>query len=226
MFYSLLRTFVLIQVEVILNPTKARILKTALTLFNERGSGNVSTRHIAEELTMSPGNLYYHYAHKEAIIQALFIELDKTWDEAYAYSPDEPLTLIRITQMLEVTFEIVWQYRFFYREMTLLVYNDPTLAKHYHQAATRVETGTALAVQSAVASGVLKPLSSEAKNNLTLVLIIVSNHWLNFKEMSDKKINKGVNQQGVKLLVSLLEPHLTPKAKAEYAALVAAPKGK
>jgi AcrR family transcriptional regulator len=94
-----------------LNPTKARILKTALSLFNERGSGNVSTRHIAEELTMSPGNLYYHYPHKEAIVQALFTKLNKTWDEAYAFSSDEPLTLTRIAEMLEVTFEIVWQYR-------------------------------------------------------------------------------------------------------------------
>jgi AcrR family transcriptional regulator len=211
---------------ILLNPTKARILKTALTLFNERGSGNVSTRHIAEELTMSPGNLYYHYPHKEAIVQALFAKLDKTWDESYAFSPDEPLTLARIAEMLEVTFEIVWQYRFFYREMTLLVHNDPTLAKHYRQTATRVETGTAFAVQSAIDSGVLKSLSPEAKDNLTLVLIIVSNHWLNFKEMSHKNITKGVNRDGVKLLVSLLEPHLTPKAKAEYAARVAAPKGK
>jgi AcrR family transcriptional regulator len=208
-----------------LNPTKARILKTALSLFNERGSGNVSTRHIAEELTMSPGNLYYHYPHKEAIVQALFTKLNKTWDEAYAFSSDEPLTLTRIAEMLEVTFEIVWQYRFFYREMTLLVHNDPTLAKHYRQTAARVHTGTSFAVQSAIDSGVLKSLSPQAKNNLTLLLIIVSNHWLNFKEMSDKNITKGVNQQGVKLLVSLLEPHLTPKAKAEYSALMAGLRG-
>lgn len=196
-----------------MNPTKARILKTALTLFNERGSGNVSTRHIADALKMSPGNLYYHYPHKEAIVQALFAQLDKTWDESYAFSSNEPLTLARIAKMLEVTFEIVWQYRFFYREMTLLVHNDPALAKHYYKAATRIQTNTQFVVECAIDAGLIKPLSPEAKESLTLALIIVSNHWLNFQEMSGKNITKRINRDGVQLLVSLLEPHLTARAK-------------
>jgi AcrR family transcriptional regulator len=208
-----------------LTPTKARILKTALTLFNERGSGNVSTRHIAEALTMSPGNLYHHYPHKEAIIQALFAELDKTWNQAYDFSPDEPLTLSRVAGMLEVTFEIVWQYRFFFREMTLLIHNDPALAKQYRKTATRAETDTRFVVQCAVDAGLLKPLSEEQKDNLTLALVVISNHFLSFKEMAGETSKKGVNRDGVRLLVSLLEPHLTTKAKAEYAALASATKG-
>ena len=96
-----------------MNKTKQKILKTALELFNERGSGNVSTRHVADALGISPGNLYYHYANKEEIIRALFDGLDETSDEAYDFSLDAPLTLERVAEMLSVTFEIVWRYRFF-----------------------------------------------------------------------------------------------------------------
>ncbi|MCP4396089.1 MAG: helix-turn-helix transcriptional regulator, partial [bacterium] len=41
--------------------TKSRIIKTAVRLFNEQGTRAISTRHIARELGMSPGNLYYHF---------------------------------------------------------------------------------------------------------------------------------------------------------------------
>jgi AcrR family transcriptional regulator len=196
-----------------LNPTKARILKTALALFNERGSGNVSTRHIADELQMSPGNLYYHYPHKEAIIQTLFSELDKAWDESYTFSPDEPLTMERITAMLEITFELVWRYRFFFREMTLLVHNDSTLAKQYRKTAERSEQDTRFMVQSAIDAGLLKPLTKEVLGNLTDAILVISSYWLSFKEMTTKTITKATVHTGVRLLVNLLEPHLTAHAK-------------
>jgi AcrR family transcriptional regulator len=218
MLYSLFRTFVLGGQTV--NPTKARILKTALNLFNEQGSGNVSTRHIADALDMSPGNLYYHYPHKEAIVQTLFSDLDKTWDKAYDISLDEPLTLARVAEMLEVTFEIVWQYRFFFREMTLLVHNDPTLTKHYRKTAERSKRDTRFVVECAVDAGLLKPLTKGELEHLTEAILVISSYWLSFKEMNSTMITKKTVKDGVKLLVGLLEPYFTASAKQTLPALV------
>ena len=202
-----------------MNRTKQRILEAALELFNERGSGNVSTRHIADDLGISPGNLYYHYANKEAIIRALFDGLDKMSDDAYDFSLDAPLTLGRVAEMLTVTFDIVWRYRFFYREMTLLVHNDPALAERYQEMCRRAEHDTRFVVDCAVDAGLVEPMSDEVRNTLTKAVLVVSSHWLSFEEMSGERLEKQHITRGVALLISILEPHLTSQAKSELPAL-------
>src|ERR1017187_8104712 len=51
--------------------TRGRILDSARLLFNEQGTAAVSTNLMAAEAEVSPGNLYYHFAHKREIIRAL-----------------------------------------------------------------------------------------------------------------------------------------------------------
>ncbi|NON38996.1 TetR/AcrR family transcriptional regulator, partial [Klebsiella pneumoniae] len=52
--------------------TRDRILECALQLFNQQGERSVSTNHIAAHMEISPGNLYYHFPNKQAIIALLF----------------------------------------------------------------------------------------------------------------------------------------------------------
>jgi len=51
--------------------TAQRILEHARRAFNERGVAAVGVREIARDLGLSPGNVSYHYATKEALIIAL-----------------------------------------------------------------------------------------------------------------------------------------------------------
>lgn len=51
--------------------TAEKILLISLDLFNSQGERNITSVDIANELDISPGNLYYHYKGKDDIINAL-----------------------------------------------------------------------------------------------------------------------------------------------------------
>ena len=52
--------------------TKEKILLTAIELFNKYTASAISTNHIAAEMNISPGNLYYYFKNKEEIIKEIF----------------------------------------------------------------------------------------------------------------------------------------------------------
>jgi AcrR family transcriptional regulator len=111
--------------------TRDRILDAALALFNEQGTGAVSTNHIAAAIAISPGNLYYYFRNKEDIIRALFERLFAAWDETFQLPANEPPGLADMERMIAGNYHIIWDYRFAYRELAALLQNDPELQAQY-----------------------------------------------------------------------------------------------
>src|SRR4051812_15263971 len=117
--------------------TKDRILDTALDLFNQQGTGAISTNHIAEALNMSPGNLYYHFRSKDEIIRALFERLFAAWDTEFSLPRDHTPTLEDLQGLVRTNFEILWRYRFAYREIITLILQDAILRERYQAVRQR-----------------------------------------------------------------------------------------
>ncbi|MDB4512272.1 TetR/AcrR family transcriptional regulator [Arenicella sp.] len=54
--------------------TRDLILDVALVLLNERGESVVTSVDLADEMNISPGNLYYHFKGKEAVVEELYAQ--------------------------------------------------------------------------------------------------------------------------------------------------------
>ena len=194
--------------------TKTRILDAALTLFNERGTSNVTTNHIAEAMGISPGNLYYHYRNKAEIVQGLFARIVGEWATNYAV-PTGTMPSIQMTEiMVAGNFEIQARYRFFFRDLTLVLNADAALAAAYRQNREAGLANTKFLLNLFAEAGVLKPFAeTEVLDDLAQMLWLVGDFWLVFKDTGGADFSPADTEQGVRLFQRLLTPHLNGDMK-------------
>ena len=167
--------------------TKTRILDAALALFNEQGTANVTTNHIAEALGMSPGNLYYHYRNKAEIVRALFDRIIGEWAVNYAVPDGTMPSLPMMEAMLAGNFDIQARYRFFFRDLTLLLSADPELAATYRANREAGIGNTKFLINLFVDAGVLNPVgTAEDIDDIAQLLWLVGDFWLVFKDAGGK----------------------------------------
>ena len=196
--------------------TKERIVGAATRLFNERGTAAVSTNHIAEEAGISPGNLYYHFRNKEEIIRAIFGRMIAAWEAMAEVPQDRAPTLSDLRGVLEETYEVLWEYRFFYREFVALLRRDPELGRRYREVRGRGLANTELLLEGFVASEVLRePEDPTALPELARLFWLIVEFWLPFVEMGGEAVGPERSQEGVGLMMQVLKPHMTEAALAE-----------
>lgn len=93
--------------------TKDKIKNVSRKLFNKKGFKNVTLREVAKELSISYGNVTYHFETKNQLILSLYedmlketVEIVKTFDYCNL--------LKSILEAPKITFEISLKYLFFY----------------------------------------------------------------------------------------------------------------
>ena len=118
---------------------KEKIIYAALKLFNEKGSSNVTTNHIAEEAGISPGNLYYHFTNKKEIIRSILEIMTIEYDQIFNIDMKANSENNIIEQLLFDDSELILKYRFFYDEMQILFREDNTLKEIYIDNQARKE---------------------------------------------------------------------------------------
>jgi AcrR family transcriptional regulator len=97
--------------------TRERILETSLALFNQSGAPRVTTADIADELNISPGNLYYHFGNKDEIVFELYEAYEARVLPLYADPGGHSLDVDDLWLWLHLLFERMWEYRFLYRDL-------------------------------------------------------------------------------------------------------------
>ena len=182
--------------------TKSAILDAALDLFNEQGTAEVTTNHIAKAAGISPGNLYYHYRNKAEIIRALFERLFSAWDVIFALDETQPPTLADLERLVRANFETLWAYRFAYRELVALLRQDEVLKGRFLEVRERGFQGFSELFQIFLAAGVLPPSVGETNvENIAEMCWLISEFWLPYLEVSDREVDSAWLERGVQLML-------------------------
>ncbi|WP_343230952.1 TetR/AcrR family transcriptional regulator [Thermomonas sp.] len=119
--------------------TRKRILDASLAMFNAQGEPNVTTNHIADELEISPGNLYYHFRNKDDIIEQLFARYEERMDAALETPSARLPGLEDIWLQLHLVFECIWDYRFLYRDLVEILSRNRRLRLRFARILKRAD---------------------------------------------------------------------------------------
>ena len=176
-------------------------MQNSLELFNQQGERSISTNHIAAHMEISPGNLYYHFPNKQAIIAVLFSEYEALVESFLRPPQGRAATVEDKRYYLQELLDAMWRYRFLHRDLEHLLDNDPELAARYRRFSQRcLIQGTAI-YAGFVEAGILA-MNKVQIESLTLNAWIILTSWVRFlcttrensSHLSEQAIKRGVYQ--------------------------------
>jgi len=189
--------------------TRDRILQASLDLFNQQGEPNVTTNHIANEMEISPGNLYYHFRNKDEIVYLLYLQFEQQITETLEVPQSRDLTMEDMWLFLHLVFESIWKYRFLYRDLSNLLSRNRKLNIRFNRVIER-KTQTAVHLcKGLVEIGIMEATPEEIEG-LANNIAMIATYWLNFQNIRSKSTSNVESHlgQGVYQVMILVAPFL------------------
>ena len=196
--------------------TRDRILHTSLLLFNEEGEPNTTTVDIANEMDISPGNLYYHFKGKDVIIAELFAQFEQGLGEILNAPIDRPLSVEDNWFYLYVVFEEMYNYRFLYRNLSDLLERYPELKRRFHRI-LKLKHAAIHAVWSTLSREAVVDIGDDEVDALVDNMVLLLNYWLNYDHlMHGERAPALVIHRGVYQLMTMIAPYLGEQQRDFY----------
>ena len=203
--------------------TRERILEVALTMFNAQGEPNVTTNHIADELEISPGNLYYHFRNKDDIVEQLFGVYETRMDQALLVPTERLPNLEDVWLQLHLVFECMWEYRFLYRDLVDILSRNRKLKMHFGRMLTRAGNSATGVLKGLAAAGIMRATPDEIRASAENVLLLTT-FWLNFNAVRNSRVDPNQDDltQGIYQVMLLIAPFLRDAERVHLNTLASA----
>lgn len=203
--------------------TRERILEVALTMFNAQGEPNVTTNHIADELEISPGNLYYHFRNKDDIVEQLFGVYETRMDQALLVPSERLPNLEDVWLQLHLVFECMWEYRFLYRDLVDILSRNRKLKMHFGRMLTRAAASATAVLKGLATAGILRATPDEIRASAENVLLLTT-FWLNFNAVRNSRADPSQEDltQGIYQVMLLIAPFLRDAERVHLNTLASA----
>jgi AcrR family transcriptional regulator len=163
--------------------TRERILETGLALFNRLGEPHTTTADIADEMNISPGNLYYHFRNKDDIIGELFGALEASLTPLIEGPSSQAADVEDLWLFLHLMFERMWQFRFFYRDLDEITSRNAKLAARF-AALTQAWRSAVLELCRGLRNGGALDASDAELDALSINVVIITTYWMSFQRLS------------------------------------------
>lgn len=195
--------------------TRDRILVTTLELFNLCGEPNVTTIDIANEMDISPGNLYYHFRNKDEIIGELFQQFEASMLDALQTPQDEGLDIMDYWMYIHVIFEKIWEFRFLYRDLASILERNEKLQKRFNRILDRKTDSGRLIIDNMRKAGLME-IDEHQTATLATNVVIMGTYWMNYQQIRNLGDNPELEDlgRGVYQVMSLIAPYLPPEGRA------------
>ena len=201
--------------------TRERILELSLRLFNEFGEPNITTTVIAEEMNISPGNLYYHFRNKDDIVNSLFAQFEAEIGRMLAVPADRRPNIEDVWLYLHLMFELVWRYRFFYRDLSDLLSRNRKLELQFkqilaHKIKVAQQLCHGLRGDQALEAGDLE-IDALATN-----MVVVATYWLSYeyvrnpRQYTEQQVMADALARGCYQVLSLIRPYLRGEPQLRF----------
>ena len=204
--------------------TAERILEVTLELFNRFGEPNVSTTLISAELGISPGNLYYHYPAKDELINSLFDRYERALADLLR-AADEVRNVEDAWLFFHMLFELIWQYRFLYRDLNDLLSKNRRLETHF-QFVLKNKSKAVQEVLAGLSTGDALQMNRSDMEPVATAMVVVLTYWLSYEYVRDPRralepeSASAALMRGAFHVLSLLTPYLAADQRAHLLALV------
>ncbi|HEX7327405.1 MAG TPA: TetR/AcrR family transcriptional regulator [Casimicrobiaceae bacterium] len=162
--------------------TRERIVETALVLFNRDGEPHVTTAHIADEMNISPGNLYYHFRNKEEIVGELHAAFERAVLPLLALPENRSPGIEDLWLLLHLLFERMWAHRFLYRDLDDITSRHPAIGQGIAALHQRLR-GLIVAICEALRADGILHADDRAIDALATNVVVVATCWMSFQRV-------------------------------------------
>lgn len=192
--------------------TRERILEVALQLFNERGIGVVSSKHISDEMGISYGNLCYHFPKKDDIINQLYFNMQAELDGKLNEVQNEIFGLDFMVKSLQALLTTLYQYKFIFLDLTILTRRSQEIKEHAVEQVEQRRRMLRGLMDFLIQEGYAKFEKIEGHyDKLVHTMLILMNFWISDAETFFKGKEEDKVGYYLELFYSFMRPSLTKK---------------
>ena len=194
--------------------TRERIIELTHRLFNDFGEPNVTTSMIGDEMNISPGNLYYHFRNKDEILNAIFSDFEREMDVLLVLPVKRRISVEDAWLFLHLVFELIWKYRFIYRDLNDLLSRNRIIETHFKRILEDSLKVASTLVNGMRESGELAATDAESLA-LANTFVLVATYWLSFEYVRNprKPIDGAAMGRGAYHAMRMVAPYLVGDAR-------------